>query len=67
MSIHLAEGKCVALEVKCNNPNINCVCEFRQLCGPRDPVSRTHFKKSGIFYQFVLKNKLSHFYLLTGT
>ncbi|CAH2102385.1 unnamed protein product [Euphydryas editha] len=37
MSIHLAEGKCVALEVKCNNPNINCVCEFRQLCGPRDP------------------------------
>ncbi|XP_046975377.1 nucleoside diphosphate kinase 7-like [Vanessa cardui] len=37
MSIHLAEGKCVTLEVKCNDPNMNCVCEFRKLCGPRDP------------------------------
>ncbi|XP_032529275.1 nucleoside diphosphate kinase 7-like [Danaus plexippus] len=35
--IHLAEGKCVALEVKCNDPKLNCVCEFRKLCGPRDP------------------------------
>ncbi|CAK1540108.1 unnamed protein product [Leptosia nina] len=37
MCIHLAEGKCVALEVKCNEPSLNCVCEFRKLCGPRDP------------------------------
>ncbi|VVC93646.1 unnamed protein product [Leptidea sinapis] len=37
MCIHLAEGKCVALEVKCNDPNKNPVCEFRKLCGPRDP------------------------------
>lgn len=37
MSIHLAEGKCVALEVKCLDPKMNCVCEFRKLCGPRDP------------------------------
>ncbi|CAG9581534.1 unnamed protein product [Danaus chrysippus] len=35
--IHLAEGKCVALEVKCHDPKLNCVCEFRKLCGPRDP------------------------------
>ncbi|XP_039756977.1 nucleoside diphosphate kinase 7-like [Pararge aegeria] len=37
MCIHLTEGKCIALEVKCNNPSVNCVCEFRKLCGPRDP------------------------------
>ncbi|XP_045778140.1 nucleoside diphosphate kinase 7-like [Maniola jurtina] len=37
MCIHLAEGKCIALEVKCNDPSLNCVCEFRKLCGPRDP------------------------------
>lgn len=38
MCIHLAEGKCIALEVKCTDPSLNCVCEFRKLCGPRDPV-----------------------------
>lgn len=38
MCIHLAEGKCVVLEVKCNDATTNCVCEFRKLCGPRDPV-----------------------------
>ncbi|XP_045493772.1 nucleoside diphosphate kinase 7-like isoform X1 [Colias croceus] len=37
MCIHLAEGKCVALEVKSLDSNMNCVCEFRKLCGPRDP------------------------------
>uniref|UniRef100_A0A2A4JZK6 DM10 domain-containing protein n=1 Tax=Heliothis virescens TaxID=7102 RepID=A0A2A4JZK6_HELVI len=37
MAIHLAEGKCIALEIKCTDPNINCVCEFRKLCGTRDP------------------------------
>ncbi|XP_049878469.1 nucleoside diphosphate kinase 7-like [Pectinophora gossypiella] len=37
MCIHLAEGKCIALEVKCNDPTLNVVCEFRKLCGPRDP------------------------------
>ncbi|XP_037298532.1 nucleoside diphosphate kinase 7 [Manduca sexta] len=37
MCIHLAEGKCIALEVKCTDPEMNCVCEFRKLCGPRDP------------------------------
>ncbi|XP_026738827.1 nucleoside diphosphate kinase 7-like [Trichoplusia ni] len=37
MCIHLAEGKCIALEVKCTDPSLNCVCEFRKLCGPRDP------------------------------
>ncbi|XP_034834800.2 nucleoside diphosphate kinase homolog 7-like [Maniola hyperantus] len=37
MCIHLAEGKCIALEVKCNDLSLNCVCEFRKLCGPRDP------------------------------
>lgn len=39
MSVHLAEGKCVALEVKCQDSSLNCVNEFRKLCGPRDPVS----------------------------
>lgn len=38
MCIHLAEGKCIALEVKSINPSDNVVCEFRKLCGPRDPV-----------------------------
>ncbi|XP_063357867.1 nucleoside diphosphate kinase 7-like [Cydia amplana] len=37
MCIHLSEGKCVALEVKCNKPNMNVVQEFRKFCGPRDP------------------------------
>ncbi|KAJ8737610.1 hypothetical protein PYW08_000205 [Mythimna loreyi] len=37
MCIQLAEGKCLALEVKCKDPNLNVVCEFRKLCGPRDP------------------------------
>ncbi|CAH0592558.1 unnamed protein product [Chrysodeixis includens] len=37
MCIHLAEGKCIALEVKCTDPSLNCVCEFRKICGPRDP------------------------------
>ncbi|KAJ2947962.1 hypothetical protein O0L34_g9754 [Tuta absoluta] len=37
MCIHLAEGKCIVLEVKCKDPNLNCVSEFRNLCGPRDP------------------------------
>ncbi|XP_052737696.1 nucleoside diphosphate kinase 7 [Bicyclus anynana] len=37
MSIHLAEGKCIALEVKCHDGSLNCVSEFRKLCGPRDP------------------------------
>ncbi|RVE41436.1 hypothetical protein evm_013918 [Chilo suppressalis] len=37
MCIHLAEGKCIALEVKCNDPTLNCVCKFREICGPRDP------------------------------
>ncbi|KAJ8709650.1 hypothetical protein PYW08_009654 [Mythimna loreyi] len=35
--IQLAEGKCIALEVKCRDPSQNAVCEFRKLCGPRDP------------------------------
>lgn len=38
MAIHLAEGKCVALEVKNSDPKVNVVCKFRALCGPRDPV-----------------------------
>ncbi|XP_060809722.1 nucleoside diphosphate kinase 7-like [Amyelois transitella] len=37
MAIHLSEDKCLALEVKALDPNVNCVCEFRKLCGPRDP------------------------------
>ncbi|KAJ8737365.1 hypothetical protein PYW07_000636 [Mythimna separata] len=37
MCIQLAEGKCIALEVKCKDPSLNVVCEFRKLCGPRDP------------------------------
>ncbi|XP_053624079.1 nucleoside diphosphate kinase homolog 7-like [Plodia interpunctella] len=37
MSIHLCEGQCVALEIKSEDPSINCVCQFRKLCGPRDP------------------------------
>ncbi|XP_072940655.1 nucleoside diphosphate kinase homolog 7-like isoform X2 [Epargyreus clarus] len=37
MCIHLAEGKCIALEVKCYDDSLNAVCEFRKLCGPRDP------------------------------
>ncbi|XP_059051176.1 nucleoside diphosphate kinase 7-like isoform X3 [Achroia grisella] len=37
MCIHMAEGKCISLEVKCKDPSMNCVCEFRKLCGPRDP------------------------------
>ncbi|XP_073957649.1 nucleoside diphosphate kinase homolog 7-like isoform X2 [Choristoneura fumiferana] len=37
MAIHLAEGKCVALEVKNSDPKVNVVCKFRTLCGPRDP------------------------------
>ncbi|XP_052759072.1 nucleoside diphosphate kinase 7-like isoform X2 [Galleria mellonella] len=37
MCIHMAEGKCISLEIKCVDPNMNCVCEFRKLCGPRDP------------------------------
>ncbi|XP_053604531.1 nucleoside diphosphate kinase homolog 7-like [Plodia interpunctella] len=37
MCIHLTEGKCVAMEVKCTDPSVNCVCAFRKLCGPRDP------------------------------
>ncbi|KAM3967439.1 nucleoside diphosphate kinase homolog 7 [Aphomia sociella] len=37
MCIHMAEGKSIALEVTCIDPSINCVCEFRKLCGPRDP------------------------------
>ncbi|XP_022821874.1 nucleoside diphosphate kinase 7-like isoform X3 [Spodoptera litura] len=37
MCIHLAEGKCVVLEIQCIDPNLNCVSEFRQLAGPRDP------------------------------
>ncbi|KAJ8715559.1 hypothetical protein PYW07_010041 [Mythimna separata] len=35
--VQLAEGKCVALEVKCTDPSLNSVSEFRKLCGPRDP------------------------------
>lgn len=38
MCIQLAEGSCVALEVKAIDPKINVVSEFRKLCGPRDPV-----------------------------
>lgn len=38
MCIQLAEGKCVALEIKGFDPKLNVVCEFRKLCGPRDPV-----------------------------
>ncbi|XP_075974019.1 nucleoside diphosphate kinase homolog 7-like [Anticarsia gemmatalis] len=37
MAIQLAEGKCIALELKATDPSINLVCEFRKLCGPRDP------------------------------
>ncbi|XP_041974967.1 nucleoside diphosphate kinase 7-like [Aricia agestis] len=37
MCVHLAEGKCIALEVKCIDSKLNCVCEFRKECGPRDP------------------------------
>ncbi|CAB3256507.1 unnamed protein product [Arctia plantaginis] len=37
MAIQLAEGKCIALEVKCTDSTKNVVCEFRKLCGPRDP------------------------------
>ncbi|KAJ8737614.1 hypothetical protein PYW08_000209 [Mythimna loreyi] len=38
MCIHLAEGKCVILEVKCKDPSLEVVSEFRKLCGPRDPA-----------------------------
>ncbi|XP_068626486.1 nucleoside diphosphate kinase homolog 7-like [Battus philenor] len=37
MCIHLAEGKCIALEVKCVEEKCCVVSEFRKLCGPRDP------------------------------
>lgn len=37
MCNHLTEGKCVVLEVKPIDPKINVVCEFRKLCGPKDP------------------------------
>ncbi|XP_028040801.1 nucleoside diphosphate kinase 7-like isoform X3 [Bombyx mandarina] len=37
MCIHLAEGKCVVLEVTSTNLELNSVCEFRKMCGPRDP------------------------------
>lgn len=39
MAIELAKGKCIALEVGADNPNVNVYKEFRQLCGPADPVS----------------------------
>lgn len=38
MCIHLAEGMCIALEVKATDPKTNVVCQLRKLCGPRDPV-----------------------------
>lgn len=50
MSLHLAEGNCIVLEVKCNDSKLNCVCEFRKLCGPRDPV---------IFYEHFFKVKVT--------
>ncbi|KAJ8737613.1 hypothetical protein PYW08_000208 [Mythimna loreyi] len=37
MCIQLAEGKCIALEIKNKDPKVNVVCEFRKLVGPRDP------------------------------
>ncbi|XP_049884491.1 nucleoside diphosphate kinase 7-like [Pectinophora gossypiella] len=37
MYIHLAEGKCIALEVKGKDSSIDSVNELRKLCGPRDP------------------------------
>lgn len=39
MAIQLAEGKCIVIEVKCTDTSKNSVCEFRKLCGPRDPVT----------------------------
>ncbi|XP_013134921.1 PREDICTED: nucleoside diphosphate kinase 7-like [Papilio polytes] len=37
MCIQLAEGSCIALEVKSKDPKCCVVTEFRKLCGPRDP------------------------------
>lgn len=42
MCIHMAAGKCTVLEIKCKDPSVNVVCEFRKLCGPRDPVNKTY-------------------------
>ncbi|XP_026319168.1 nucleoside diphosphate kinase 7-like [Hyposmocoma kahamanoa] len=37
MCIELTEGRFIAMELKSKDPNVNVVCEFRKLCGPRDP------------------------------
>ncbi|XP_011558691.3 nucleoside diphosphate kinase 7 [Plutella xylostella] len=59
MSLHLAEGNCIVLEVKCNDSKLNCVCEFRKLCGPRDPdVCRQLYPNSirGLYGKTVIHN-----------
>lgn len=37
--LELANGPCVAIEVKCNDEKANSYLEFRKLCGPCDVVS----------------------------
>lgn len=39
MAIQLAEGACIAMEVKSRDPHMDVVAEFSKICGPRDPVS----------------------------
>lgn len=38
MVLELTSGKFVALEIGADNPNTNVYKDFRQLCGPSDPV-----------------------------
>lgn len=50
MVLELANGPCIAMEIVSSQPDSNVYLDFRNLCGPTDPVS----------FNFVL---IAHFFL----
>lgn len=43
MVAELQSGPCIVLEVSCKDESPNIVADFRNLCGPMDPVSINYF------------------------
>lgn len=41
MVAELQSGPCIAMEVSCKDEGRDVIADFRNLCGPRDPVSIT--------------------------
>lgn len=53
MIVELQSGPCVVIEVSRKNGDSNIVADFRNFCGPMDPVSMYYFKYFVRYYRYI--------------